>query len=111
MNHELTLPPLSLPADSEWWGTSSGLIELQIGRADALSGCHSGACDDDIEWLRRAPYIQAQLDALDEALVSDELKEYGAWDDLERADHEANLSRLLWIACGDIRDNIEENQP
>lgn len=87
-----------------WWSTGSGRIELELDRDDASSGSHSGACDDDIAELRKVPYIAKQLESLDPRLVSDELKEYGAWDESERADYDANLDRLLWLACGDITD-------
>lgn len=50
------------------------------------------------------PSIEKQLNKLDPSLVAKELKEYGAWDSVELSDHSANLSRLLWIACGDIKE-------
>ena len=31
-------------------------------------------------------------------------KEYGAWDDEERTDHDQNLQRILWLAAGDITE-------
>lgn len=54
--------------------------------------------------LSRVPYIEEQLATIDPALLRDELREYGAWDDEQLADHEQNLQRLLWLACGDIVD-------
>jgi hypothetical protein len=36
--------------------------------------------------------------------LSAELKEYGAWDAEELADHEQNLQRILWLASGDITE-------
>lgn len=36
-----------------------------------------------------------------------ELKEYGAWDAEERADDDANWSRLVWIAAWNIADSDE----
>lgn len=86
------------------WCTGSGRIELELTRDQFESGSHSGACDDDIATLRRVPAIAAQLEQIEPALLSEELREYGAWDDAERADHDANLSRLLWLACGDLCD-------
>jgi hypothetical protein len=47
-----------------------------------------------------------QLQKLDRALVASELREYGAWDSDELADHAQNLQRLLWIACGDIAEQL-----
>jgi hypothetical protein len=90
-----------------WWSTSSGRIELNITKADAASASHSGPCDISVAWLRRnRPELIRQLDKLDPALVAAELREYGAWDDAELADHEANLNRLVWIACNDITEEL-----
>lgn len=74
---------------------------------DAESGSHQGPCEDDIAALRRVPYIKEQLDALDAGRVRAELRRTGGWDDAELSDEEQNLDRLLWIACGQIR---EENR-
>lgn len=92
--------------DLEWWSESLGRIELQIAREDAESASHPGPCDADIARLRDVPYIREQLDRLPPALVAECLREYGAWDAEELADHDANLDRLLWIACGDISEEV-----
>ena len=85
-----------------WWTESLGRIELQLTRAQAHTGHHQGQCDADIAELRRVPAIRRQLDKLPAPLVAECLREYGAWDDAELSNHDANLSRLLWVACGDI---------
>lgn len=77
-------------------------IELNITRNEAHIGSHSGQCVDDIAYLRTIPRIRRQLDKIDPEALRKELKEYGAWDENELSDHDANLSRILWIACGDI---------
>ena len=92
--------------DLEWWSESLGRIELQIAREDAESASHPGPCDADVARLRDVPYIREQLDRLPPALVVECLREYGAWDAEELADHDANLDRLLWIACGDISEEV-----
>lgn len=96
----------------EFWSESHGRIELQITREDAESASHQGQCDADIADLRRVPYIQEQLDRLSPALVAKCLREYGAWDANELADHDANLDRLLWCACCDISEEcfMRENE-
>ena len=92
------------PSNKEWFSTSSGRIELEIDADDAESCSHSGDCEEDIEALMYKPYIKNQLEKLDPKVVKRELKEYGAWNDDELNDHEMNLVRLLWIACGDIAE-------
>ena len=84
------------------WNDSYGFIELNITKAQAHMGHHQGPCDSDIKKLRNIPAIKRQLNRLDPVKVREVLREYGAWDDNELSDHDANLDRLLWIACGDI---------
>jgi hypothetical protein len=71
----------------------------------AQSCSHSGQCGDDVAELRRDPGIAAQLAALDPDKVRRSLSGYGAWDASELADHDANLDRLLWLACGDVAES------
>jgi len=92
--------------DKLWWSSSCGHIELQIDLNDALACSHSGSCDSDIEWLRSCPYIIEQILKLSPKLIADDLKDYGAWDANELADHDANIDRLLWVACCDIAEQI-----
>lgn len=91
-----------------YWLSSSGYLELELTFEQAQMGAHPGPCDADVEALRQDPGIRAQLEALDPAQVRDELKGYGAWDDEELADHDANLSRILWIACGDVLEEAKQ---
>jgi hypothetical protein len=71
-----------------------------------LSCAHPGQCDDDVAALRLVPAIKRQLDKLKPELVVECLKEYGAWDAEELANHDANLDRLLWVACCDIAEEL-----
>jgi hypothetical protein len=88
-----------------WFSSSSGRIELELDLDDAKCGSHQGRCDDDVAELSRVPYIAKQLKAIDDPkLLAAELSEYGAWDNAELADHDQNLQRILWIACGNITD-------
>lgn len=77
-------------------------FELKITKAHALQGSHQGQCDEDIAELLNVPAIRRQLNKIPADMLALELKEYGAWDETELSDHEANKARILWIACGDI---------
>jgi hypothetical protein len=88
----------------EFW-TSSGRIGLRMTRAQAASACHPGPCDDDVAALARVPAIRRQLAKIDQAMLAEELREYGAWDETERADHEQNLQRIVWLAACEICEN------
>lgn len=91
------------------WESSSGRIALNLSMNEASRGYHSGACDLDIAELRTMAHIDNQLKAIDPVLLISELKEYGAWDSEELANHEDNLDRLLWLACGDLVDQQFDN--
>ena len=89
----------------EWVSTGSGQIELQLRREDAEAMAHSGRCDEDVEYAIAIPYIAEQLAKIDPETLRDELKEYGAWDEAELADHAQNLQRILWLLAWEIVDN------
>jgi hypothetical protein len=91
-----------------WFTTSSGRIELQLTKAEADSAAHQGQCDADVKYLSRVPRIARQLAKIDPALLRAELREYGAWDAAELADHDQNLQRILWSAACDIRENCRQ---
>jgi hypothetical protein len=89
-----------------WFTSSSGRIELKMTLEQARSASHQGQCDNDVRELSKVPAIARQLAKIDPAILATELREYGAWDDQELADHDQNLQRLVWIAAGDI---VEEH--
>jgi len=85
-----------------WFSTSSGRIEFELTLEQAHTGYHIGACDAGVAELRKDPEIAAKLAKLDRDTLRAELDEYGAWDEEELKDHDQNLNRILWLACGDI---------
>lgn len=85
-------------------------FSLDLTRDNAFYGCHPGDCSESIEALRTAKYIAAQLSALDHAAVRDELEYYGARDSDQLSDIDANMSRILWLACGQIYDDCQAVQ-
>ena len=87
-----------------YWTTGSGRIESQITKKQAAACHHPGPCDSDVQALQNIPSIKRQLAKIPADVLASELKEYGAWDETELQDHAANLTRILWIACGDISD-------
>jgi hypothetical protein len=87
-----------------WWSSSCGKIELQIAFKDACTCHHPGPADADVLALSRKSYIVEQLAKLDRTVLAAELKDWGAWDDDELADHNENLQRILWLAACDIAE-------
>lgn len=74
---------------------------------DCVGDCHhQGDCQADVEQWMEDKYTSKQLKKLDVAKLAEELKEYGAWDAKELADHNKNLMRILWIAAGDIQETL-----
>ena len=80
-------------------------FELPLTLEQARAASHPGKCDADVAALRTEPEVARQLAALDPDKVRAELKEYGAWEPEELADHDANLSRVVWIAAGNIAED------
>lgn len=81
---------------------------IEIAEDIARNCSHSGPCDDDVERARQLPEVQAELAKIKPEQLRKELAEYGAWTDQELADHSANLDRILWIAAGQIMDELYE---
>lgn len=86
------------------WVSSSYMLTLTLTMEEARSLSHQGQCDDDVQAGLKNPKIRSQVDAWDEDKLRAELKEYGAWDEVELSDHSMNQARMLWLAAGDIVD-------
>lgn len=91
-----------------FWQTSSGRIDLAMTLAQAQAAYHQGQCDADVAALALVPDVAAQLAVIEPALLAEELREYGAWDDAERSNHTANLLRLVWLAAADIVERPQD---
>jgi hypothetical protein len=95
------------------WNEPDGMREchsehgfsLKISWEDALSGSHSGSCDEDVTALLKKDYIAEQFDKISPEDIRAELREYGAWEKEELADDAENRARLLWCACGMIKED------
>lgn len=99
---------MAINTEAKYWYTSSnGRIEFQLTGEQVICGHHQGACDDDVAALANDPTIAEQLSRVSTDIMALELKEYGAWDAEELQDRDANIRRLIWLACGDIQDNPE----
>jgi len=79
-------------------------FEIKMTLSQAEGGSHSGRCDDDVKALSDCPKIRRQINKISPADIAAELKEYGAWDETELQDHDANIQRILWIAAGNISE-------
>ena len=94
----------------EWRDGISGRLPLVMTWRQAMSVSHRGQCDADVQALRQVPAIWKQLDAMPADDVRACLREYGAWDADELANHDDNLNRIVWIAGCDIKESPEDYQ-
>lgn len=85
-------------------------FSVRMTKEQALSGSHQGRCDEDVEELVKLPAIRRQLDKIPADDIRKELREYGAWDDQELSDDQENRLRLIWIACGNIKEELHERE-
>ena len=92
----------------KYWSDGMGRLEIEMTLEQAESASHQGRCDDDVASL--VEELRGQLDKLDKEKVKESLKEYGAWNEEELSDHEANLQRLVWIASGDMVEEARNEQ-
>ena len=77
-------------------------FSIQMTLKQAQSAYHQGNCEEDVKELLKNKKFRAQFKKIDLESISAELKEYGAWDEEELRDIEANLERITWIAAGNI---------
>jgi hypothetical protein len=86
-------------------------FELCMTRAQAESASHPGPCDDDVRFLVESiPNIRRQLDRIGADKLRAELREYGAWDETELADDEQNRHRIVWLAAGNISEELTQKR-
>lgn len=85
-------------------------FELHMTKKQAHFASHQGECIDDVRELLKNRDIARQFEKIAPYAIKAELSEYGAWDEVELSDLQANQERILWIASGDIVSNIPNNK-
>ncbi|MBK7823029.1 MAG: hypothetical protein IPJ61_18770 [Tessaracoccus sp.] len=84
-------------------------FEIQMTADQARSASQPGRdALSDVRALLRDPKIARQLRKIDPEKIRAELKEHGAWDAAELADDNANRERIIWIAAGNITEDLAE---
>ncbi len=81
-------------------------FEIQMTKAQAITGSHSGSCDSDIADLLTDKKIQKQLEVIGHEKIKAELKEYGAWSEAELNNWEDCKARIVWLAAGNICEEV-----
>ena len=93
-----------------WYSSSSGHIEIQLPGDCLLSIAQSGDNERDVMTSLGLDPVRSEINNLDSDDIRDELREYGAWDDEELADHERNKMRFLWIAAHNVADEVRNGE-
>jgi hypothetical protein len=67
---------------------------------ECVTACsHSGDCFDDVVfWVSELNFN------VPTELAKKYLEEFGCWEDLDTCDQDTLNVRVLWIACGDIKE-------
>lgn len=87
------------------WQSSSGKFSINITTSQALECTARGDNMPMVHRLAGVTEIAEQLDNIKPEDLAEELRGFGAWSEIELADHGWNRLRILWIACHDL---IEE---
>lgn len=85
-------------------------FEISMTLNEAHQASHPGDCEADVIDLLKTAKIKRQLRKISDADLRDELREYGAWQDEELQDREANEMRIVWIAAGNIVGEHQSQQ-
>lgn len=89
------------------WGSSCGRIELSFTKSEYNSVPASGPADDAVSTLIKKPRVLVQFALISDSLIVEVLREYGAWEDSELIDRQANIERMVWIATLDIQEAVD----
>ena len=67
---------------------------------------HSGDCEADVKRWLEDPELKKELSEISPDQLKQELDEYGAWSEEELKSHADNLQRILWLAAGNLMDEM-----
>lgn len=87
----------------------SGGFEFEMTLNDALSCCHSGSCDSDVEIALTVDYIKKQLAKLSDTEMRNAIEEYGV-EDIHTFNRHRLEMYIVWLAAGNIVDDVYEEQ-
>jgi hypothetical protein len=86
---------------------SFNYLELELPIDIAENSSHPGPCDDDVLEAMENPFVKDQLDRISPTQLIKELSQYGAWTEEELSNHYDNLMRIVWLAAGNIMDEVD----
>ncbi len=82
-----------------FWFDSYGNLKQKISQ-DCINDCtHAGDCTNDVQhWLKQLNFI------VPADMARKYLQEFGAWDDLDDCSQELLNERVLWVMCGELKE-------
>jgi hypothetical protein len=86
---------------------SFNYFEIEMTKKQAESVSHPGPCDDDVEILLQDRKIKRQLKKIPDDKLRMELKEAGIDPENLQTRHDLEMY-IIWIAGGNIMDNIHD---
>lgn len=86
--------------EAKEWFDSNGYLLKKIPKQCVEDCSGAGRADEAVKhWVKKLNFHVPRVTAIAY------LKDFGAWDDLAGVDQETLDQRVLWIACGDIKEN------
>ena len=65
-----------------------------------------GRSDETVKEILQKKYVARQFTIIDPEDIKDQLKGFGAYTPEELNDTEQNKARIIWIAAGDIQEDL-----
>lgn len=79
--------------------TEEQALSVAVGSRDAMPA---------VEVVLQDPKVTTQLEAIGPEKIRKELYEYGDWSNFTLCDALANRRRIVWLAGGNIRDEMSQ---
>lgn len=74
---------------------------------ECMEDCSAqGRVDEAVQFWLSKSVIQNELKQIPDFDLMAELKEYGAWNEIELLNRDDNEARILWIAAGNYKEEI-----
>ena len=81
-------------------------FNISLTKKEAESASHPGDCGPDVKSLLELPKVKRQLSKISDIDLFLELSEYGSWNEEELKSQADNDERIIWIAAGNIAEDV-----
>lgn len=92
----------------KYWISSCGRIELPLFKQEYTTIPCSGAADDAVSSLYNQSNIIRRFDKYNDDVLFKVVREiFADYKDEELKDRKANIERILWVACLDLKEGVK----